>query len=115
MALAKALTKFAKDVPAVQFKGALLDGQVVAGDRDPEHRQPAVARGADREAAVPDAVARSAAWRSCSTATIRNLAVVLDQIAKQKGGEAPKPSNASRNDASNGPPIEIDISRNFGG
>src|SRR4051794_25901768 len=27
--LAKALTKFAKDVPAVQFKGALLDGQVV--------------------------------------------------------------------------------------
>jgi hypothetical protein len=27
--LAKALTKFAKDVPAVQFKGALLNGQVV--------------------------------------------------------------------------------------
>src|SRR2546430_10600377 len=27
--LAKALTKFAKDVPAVQFKGALLAGQVV--------------------------------------------------------------------------------------
>src|SRR3954463_8027788 len=28
--LAKALTKFAKDVPAVQFKGALLNGQVVS-------------------------------------------------------------------------------------
>src|SRR3982751_1115811 len=27
--LAKALTKFAKDVPSVQFKGALLNGQVV--------------------------------------------------------------------------------------
>src|SRR6266849_5230016 len=27
--LAKALTKFAKDVPAVQFKGAMLDGKVV--------------------------------------------------------------------------------------
>src|SRR2546423_3208751 len=30
--LAKALTKFAKDVPAVQFKGALLAGQVVPAD-----------------------------------------------------------------------------------
>src|ERR1044071_474956 len=30
VALAKVLTKFAKDVPAVQFKGAMLGGQVVA-------------------------------------------------------------------------------------
>src|SRR5688572_28476063 len=30
VALAKVLTKFAKDVPAVQFKGAMLAGQVVA-------------------------------------------------------------------------------------
>src|ERR1700738_4714069 len=29
VALAKALTKFAKDVPAVRFKGAMLNGQVV--------------------------------------------------------------------------------------
>src|SRR5258708_13320116 len=28
--LAKALTKFAKDVPSVQFKGAMLDGQIVS-------------------------------------------------------------------------------------
>src|SRR3954467_506095 len=27
--LAKALTKFAKDVPSVQFKGAMLNGQIV--------------------------------------------------------------------------------------
>ena len=31
--LAKALTKFAKDVPAVQFKGALLAGQVVPANQ----------------------------------------------------------------------------------
>jgi len=29
VALAKALTKFAKDVPTIQFKGALLNGQAV--------------------------------------------------------------------------------------
>src|SRR5947209_19897871 len=29
--LAKALAKFAKDVPALRFKGAMLDGQVVPG------------------------------------------------------------------------------------
>ena len=29
VALAKVLTKFAKDVPSVQFKGALLNGQIV--------------------------------------------------------------------------------------
>ena len=32
VALAKVLTKFAKDVPTVQFKGALLAGQVVAAN-----------------------------------------------------------------------------------
>lgn len=32
VALAKALTDFAKDVPVLQFKGGLLDGQAVAGD-----------------------------------------------------------------------------------
>src|SRR5438046_4230660 len=31
--LAKALTRFAKDVPAVRFKGAMLDGQVVPADQ----------------------------------------------------------------------------------
>src|SRR5437762_11407414 len=38
--LAKALTKFAKDVPAVNFKGALLNGQVVPASeiqRSEEH------------------------------------------------------------------------------
>lgn len=32
VALAKALTDFAKDVPVLQFKGGLLDGQAVAGE-----------------------------------------------------------------------------------
>ena len=32
MALAKALTKFAKDVPSVTFKGAMLNGQIVPAD-----------------------------------------------------------------------------------
>src|SRR5438132_14391657 len=31
--LAKALTKFAKDVPAVRFKGAMLNGQVVPAEQ----------------------------------------------------------------------------------
>src|ERR1700736_5265789 len=31
--LAKALTKFAKDVPAVSFKGAMLNGQIVPADQ----------------------------------------------------------------------------------
>src|SRR5437762_8404096 len=31
--LAKALTKFAKDVPAVRFKGAVLNGQGVAAEQ----------------------------------------------------------------------------------
>jgi large subunit ribosomal protein L10 len=59
VALAKVLTKFAKDVPTVQFKGALLAGQVVAAN------------------------------------TIRNIAVVLDQIAKQKGGGEASTEEAS--------------------
>src|SRR5437868_12707759 len=33
VSLAKALTKFAKDVPAVRFKGAMLDGQVVSAEQ----------------------------------------------------------------------------------
>jgi len=33
VALAKALTKFAKDVPAISFKGAMLNGQIVPADQ----------------------------------------------------------------------------------
>ena len=33
VALAKALTKFAKDVPSITFKGAMLNGQIVPADQ----------------------------------------------------------------------------------
>ncbi|HVT43956.1 MAG TPA: 50S ribosomal protein L10 [Thermoanaerobaculia bacterium] len=85
VALAKALTRFAKDVPALQFKGALLDGQVVS------------AAEIDTIASLPtreELVARllfmlQAPVRNLVTvlsANMRNLAVVLDQIAGQKSG-----------------------------
>ncbi len=66
VALAKALTEFAKDVPAVQFKGGAGRGPGGRGRPDPGHRQAAQPRGADREAALPDAVADHAASRACS-------------------------------------------------
>ena len=57
VALAKALTKFAKDVPSISFKGAMLNGQIV-----PANQIQAIANLPSREeliseAAVPDAVA----------------------------------------------------------
>ena len=81
--LAKALTKFAKDVPAVQFKGAMLDGQIVPASEIQNIANLPVARRAGRQAAVPDA-APDPRTGHVLPANIRNLAVVLDQIAKQK-------------------------------
>jgi large subunit ribosomal protein L10 len=85
--LAKALTKFAKDVPAVQFKGALLNGQVV-----PASEIQNIANLPSREELVSKLLfLLQSPIRGLVTvlsANIRNLAVVLDQIAKQKtGGE----------------------------
>jgi len=81
--LAKALTKFAKDVPAVQFKGALLNGQVV-----PASQIQAIATLPSREELVSKLLfLMQSPIRGLVTvlqANIRNLAVVLDQIAKQK-------------------------------
>jgi large subunit ribosomal protein L10 len=83
--LAKALTKFAKDVPAVQFKGALLNGQVV-----PASEIQNIANLPSREELVAKLLfVLQSPIRGLVTvlqANIRNLAVVLDQIAKQKGG-----------------------------
>jgi large subunit ribosomal protein L10 len=86
--LAKALTRFAKDVPAVQFKGAMLDGQIV-----PAEQIQTIANLPSRE----ELVARllfllQSPIRGLVTvlqANIRNLVVVLDQIGKQKGGMEP--------------------------
>jgi len=85
--LAKALTKFAKDVPAVQFKGALLNGQIV-----PATEIQNIANLPSREELVSKLLyLMQHPIRGLVTvlqANIRNLAVVLDQVAKQKGGGA---------------------------
>lgn len=83
VALAKVLTKFAKDVPAVQFKAALLGGQIV-----PASEIQNIANLPSREELVAKLLfLLQSPIRGLVTvlsANIRNLAVVLDQIAKQK-------------------------------
>ncbi len=83
VALAKALTKFAKDVPAVHFKGAMLNGQIV-----PASEIQNIANLPTREELVSRLLfLLQTPIRGLVTvlsANIRNLAVVLDQIAKQK-------------------------------
>ena len=86
--LAKALTKFAKDVPAVQFKGALLNGQDVGADQIQ-----AIANLPSREELVSKLLfVLQSPMRGLATvlqANIRNLAVVIDQIGKQKQAGEP--------------------------
>ena len=83
VALAKALTKFAKDVPAVTFKGAMLNGQIV-----PATEIQNIANLPTREELVSKLLfLLQSPIRGLATvlaANIRNLAVVIDQIAKQK-------------------------------
>ena len=84
VALAKVLTKFAKDVPTVQFKGALLAGQVVAATEIQN-----IANLPTREELLAKLLyLMQHPIRGLAVVlngTIRNFAVVLDQIAKQKG------------------------------
>jgi large subunit ribosomal protein L10 len=81
--LAKALTRFAKDVPAMQFKGAMLDGQVV-----PAEQIQTIASLPSREELISKLLfVLQSPIRGLATvlqANIRNLAVVLNQVAKQK-------------------------------
>lgn len=81
--LAKALTKFAKDVPAVQFKGALLNGQVV-----PASEIQNIANLPSREELISKLLyLMQHPIRGLAvvlSANLRNLAVVVDQIRKQK-------------------------------
>lgn len=83
VALAKALTRFAKDVPAVQFKGVLVNGLAV-----PTSEIQNIANLPTREELVSKLLyLLQSPVRGLVTvlsANIRNLAVVLDQIAKQK-------------------------------
>lgn len=91
VALAKALTKFAKDVPALNFKGAMLDGKVV-----PAAQIDTIANLASREELVSRLLyVLQSPIRGLVTvlqANIRNLAVVLDQIAQQRGGGESSPA-----------------------
>lgn len=84
VALAKALTKFAKDVPAITFKGAMLNGQIV-----PASQIQAIANLPSREELIAKLLyLMQHPIRGLAVvlnANIRNIAVVLDQIAKQKG------------------------------
>jgi len=84
VALAKALTKFAKDVPAVQFKGALLNGQAV-----PASEIQNIANLPSRDELIAKLLyLMQHPIRGLATVlqgNIRKFAVVLDQIAKQKG------------------------------
>jgi large subunit ribosomal protein L10 len=88
VALAKALAKFAKDVPAVHFKGAMLDGKVVAASQIET-----IASLPSREELVSRLLFMlQSPIRGLVTvlqANIRNLAVVLDQVAQQRSEGAP--------------------------
>jgi large subunit ribosomal protein L10 len=87
VALAKALTKFAKDVPAVQFKGALLNGQAL-----PASEIQNIANLPSRDELISKLLyLMQHPIRGLATVlqgNIRKIAVVIDQIAKQKGEEA---------------------------
>ena len=88
VALAKALTKFAKDVPAVQFKGAMLNGQIV-----PANQIEAIASLPSKEELIGRLLyVLQAPIRNLAVvlnANVRNLAVVISEVAKQRGEGAP--------------------------
>src|SRR5688572_18341835 len=88
VALAKALTKFAKDVPAVTFKGAMLDRKLVPANQiDSIASMPTKPELVARLLAVLTSPMRGLV--TVLAANQRNLAVVLNQISKQKGEAAP--------------------------
>lgn len=85
VALAKALTEFAKTAPVLEFKGGLLNGQAVAADEIQD-----IANLPSREALIAKLLflLQSPVSRFVRTlgALPRNFVVVLDQVAKTKEG-----------------------------
>jgi len=81
--LAKALTDFAKTVPAIEFKGVLLDSQVVAAETIQD-----IAKMPSREELIAKLLflLQSPVTRFVRglSAISRDFVVVLDQIAQQK-------------------------------
>jgi len=96
VALAKALTKFAKDVPSISFKGAMLNGQIVPADQIQ-----AIANLPSREELIAKLLfVMQSPIRGLATvlnANIRNIAVVLSEIAKKRGGESADASASEAN------------------
>lgn len=87
VALAKALTKFAKEVPSLTFKGAMLDRQVVPATQiDTIANLPSREQLVSRLLFLLQTPIRNLV--SVLAANQRNLAVVLDQIAKKRGESA---------------------------
>ena len=87
VALAKVLTKFAKDVPTVQFKGALLAGNVVAANEIQN-----IANLPSRDELLAKLLyLMQHPIRGLAVVLngpIRKLAIALNEIQKQKSGEA---------------------------
>jgi large subunit ribosomal protein L10 len=86
VALAKALTDFQKEVPAIEFKGGLVEGRAVAAD-DIEQ----IARLPGREELIAKVLflMQSPVTRlaRCLAAIPRQLVVVLDQVSRQREQE----------------------------
>ncbi len=87
VALAKTLTQFAKDVPAIQFKGGVVDRQPIAGDQVKD-----IASLPGREELIAKLLflLQSPITRLVRTlaAVPREFVVVLDQIRQKKEGVA---------------------------
>lgn len=83
--LAKALTEFQKEVPAIEFKGGLLAGQAVGADQVAD-----IAKLPSREELIAKLLflLQSPITRLARglAAIPRQFVVVLDQVGKQKGG-----------------------------
>ena len=81
VALAKVLTDFAKNIPSLQFKAAVVEGRVLEGKAVAE-----IAKLPSREALIGKLVfllnAPAQRLASVLSAPIRNLAFVLTQIKK---------------------------------
>ena len=86
VSLAKALTEFAKEVPVLEFKGGVVDGQVVGAD---QVENIAKLPGRDDLIAKLLFLLQSPITRLARglAAIPQQLVIVLDQIEKQKGGQ----------------------------
>ena len=86
VALAKALTDFAKDVPALQFKAGLVEGRAIAGRPDQGHRRAAQPGGAASPSCSSCCSRRSRASCGCWRPVPQSFVMVLDQVRQKKEG-----------------------------